>query len=106
MYRPEGNPEVTGEVPPTEVHEGPASPFANELPLALTSKDMSVLLSSVSSQNRPSHLVPPTPLSRTWEAMVPEEPASVPANHPERQEDGGFSRRGIEVEDVDELPEG
>lgn len=73
LYLPEGSPEVTGEVPPTEVHEGLASPLANEVSLALTSKVIFVLVGNVLSQDRASHLAPATPASRTSEAIVPEE---------------------------------
>jgi hypothetical protein len=64
-YLPEGNPEVTGEVPPTKVHEGVVAFLANEVFEALTSKVMSVLLGSVSSQNRAFQVAPATPVSKT-----------------------------------------
>jgi len=64
-YLPEGNPEVTGEVPPTKVHEGVAAFLVNAVSDALTSKVMSVLLGNVSSQNRASHPAPATPVSKT-----------------------------------------
>ncbi len=56
MYLPKGSPEVIGEVPPTEVHEGLASPLAKEPSLALTSKVISVPLCRVSSQERATHV--------------------------------------------------
>jgi hypothetical protein len=55
-----------GEVPPTEDQEGLAASLRNSPLAALASKVMSVLLCSVSSQNRASHLAPGTPVSRTW----------------------------------------
>ena len=64
-YLPEGNPEVTGEVPPTKVHEGVAASLVNAVSDALTSKVMSVLAGSVSPQNRASHFAPAIPVSRT-----------------------------------------
>ena len=72
MYLPEGSPDITGLVPPIEIHEIVISPGANELALALTSKVMPVLVGSALSQNMASHLAPLTPVSKTREANVPE----------------------------------
>ena len=77
MYRPEGSPEVTGEVPPTGVQEGVASPFKNTVLDALTSKVISVFVSRASSQNRLFHTALDTVVSRTWDAIVPGEEYEV-----------------------------
>ena len=50
LYLPLGNPEVTGEVPPTEIQEGEAASLVKEVSDALTSKVMSVLAGKVSTQ--------------------------------------------------------
>jgi len=65
-YLPEGNPEVTGEVPPTETQEG-GSPESgrNEVLDALTSKVMLVEAGAVSSQNRAFQVAPEIPVSKT-----------------------------------------
>ena len=63
IYRPEGNPEATGEVPPTEAQEGAAASLRNRVSEALTSKVMSVLLCSVSAQDKVYHIAPETPVS-------------------------------------------
>ena len=58
MYLPEGSPDVIGLFAvPRSVQLGVAASLANEVSEALTSKVMSVLLGSVSSQNRASHLL-------------------------------------------------
>lgn len=75
MYLPDGNPEVTGEVPPTEIQGKVASgvSLANRVSDTLTSKVISVPESRISSQKKASHLSPSIPVSQTWEAMVPED---------------------------------
>ena len=65
MYRPEGKPEITGDVPPTDVQVSVALSAANRVSLARTSKVILVLGSKVSSQNRPSHPAPTVPVSLT-----------------------------------------
>ena len=73
IYLPEGSPDITGEVPPTEVQEGVAASLRNDVSDALTSNVMSVLACSVSSQNDMFHFAPAIPVSCTCEANVPEE---------------------------------
>lgn len=63
IYLPAGSQEVTGDVPPTEVQDGPAASLRNRVSDALTSNVISVEADSVSVQINVVHIVPVAPLS-------------------------------------------
>ena len=73
LYLPEGSPVVTGEVLPTDVHDRVVSVLRKTVSDALTSRVMLVPTGNVPSQASSAHSDPVMVVSRTWEAMVPED---------------------------------